>query len=190
MTILRSARELEQEHEVIQKIFAAMSVITNRIEQTRPADWTLVSNVGEFLREYADRFHHAKEEQSLFPVLENSGVPASGCPLAALRHEHEVGRGLVSELKNINMPAGDDAFRREQTISVLRKLVRLYVERMWKEDYLLIPMSDKLLSQGDDDTLVREFENVNATFGSATRQKFEKFAASLESHVVETGATT
>lgn len=190
MTALRSTQALGQEHEVIQRVVAAVSLTADRIEQSHTTDWTLVSNIGEFLREYADHLHHAKEERSLFPLLEARGVPASGCPLGALRHEHQAGRALVAELNGLAAAKGDDDPRREQLISALRSIVKLYVEHMWKEDYLLIPMSGKVLSTADDDTVVREFENINAAFGEAERRRFEDFAASLEQHIVEAGATT
>ncbi len=52
----------------------------------------------EFMRTYADRCHHGKEETYLFPALERSGVPLTGCPVGALRHEHQAGRALVGQL--------------------------------------------------------------------------------------------
>jgi len=46
----------------------------------------------------ADKCHHGKEEVHLFPFLEKRGVPARGCPMGALLHEHEQGRTLVTQL--------------------------------------------------------------------------------------------
>jgi AhpD family alkylhydroperoxidase len=189
VTTLQCARALEREHQVIQQAVAAASVMADRLEQSQPLNHAQLRDLAEFLHEYADRLHHEKEERLLFPLLEKRGVPASGCPLAALRHEHETGRALVSELSALAGTGGDDSGRREQVLSVLRRLVKLYIEHVWKEDYLLIPMSAKVLSAEDDAALAREFEAADVSFGSPEREKFESFAAGLEHEIVEAGTT-
>ena len=132
-----------------------------------------------FLRVFADQCHHAKEEKYLFPLLEARGVPPTGCPIGALKHEHEKGRALVDDLSNaIEEYAG----RRESVslIAALNGLVELYPNHIWKEDYLLIPMASKVLSASDHETLAKQFESVDAEIGPHIHEKFEEFAARLE----------
>ena len=44
-----------------------------------------LQQVVAFMRNYADKCHHGKEEAELFPFLERRGVPMRGCPIDARR---------------------------------------------------------------------------------------------------------
>jgi len=54
----------------------------------------------DFIRNFADGFHHAREETHLFPALEQIGIKNENGPLAFLRSEHTTERGLLSELEH------------------------------------------------------------------------------------------
>ncbi len=79
---------LEAEHHVIQKVVGAMAVLGQEVEAKT------LQGIVEFMRTFADKCHHGKEEIHLFPALERKGVPARGCPVGALLHEHQQGRAL------------------------------------------------------------------------------------------------
>ena len=54
------------------------------LERGERIDTVLVRQVVEFMREFADRCHHAKEERILFPEMVRKGVPEAGCPIGGL----------------------------------------------------------------------------------------------------------
>src|SRR3989337_494578 len=64
--------------------------------ETVPAD--SLSGLLEFFRLFADRCHHGKEEDLLFPLLEKKGLPRAGGPIGVMLHEHEQGRALVKQM--------------------------------------------------------------------------------------------
>jgi len=72
---------LEAEHRVIQKMVAGMSLLAERLEGGEPLDVSLLESIVAFLRTFADRCHHGKEETFLFPALIRRGVPSHGCPI-------------------------------------------------------------------------------------------------------------
>jgi hemerythrin-like domain-containing protein len=88
---------LEAEHRVIQKVVAAMAVLAERLDGGEDVDVPLLENVVEFLRIFADRCHHGKEETFLFPALIRRGVPSHGCPIGGLTMEHQKVRMMVGE---------------------------------------------------------------------------------------------
>lgn len=53
---------LEAEHRVIQKMVAGMSVLAERLEGGEQVDVSLLDRIVVFLRTFADRCHHGKEE--------------------------------------------------------------------------------------------------------------------------------
>jgi hemerythrin-like domain-containing protein len=118
---------LEAEHRVIQKVVAAMAVLAERLDGGEDLDVRLLENVVEFLRVFADRCHHGKEETFLFPALIRRGVPSHGCPIGGLTMEHQKGRVMVGEFADaIRGYAAGEPPARDNLVKSLRALVALY----------------------------------------------------------------
>ncbi|MFZ2628825.1 MAG: hemerythrin domain-containing protein, partial [Rugosibacter sp.] len=75
------------------------AVLDACLEKGEPIDVEMVRKIVHFMREFADKCHHGKEEQLLFPAMEKKGVPETGCPLGGLMGEHKKGRSLVTALE-------------------------------------------------------------------------------------------
>jgi hemerythrin-like domain-containing protein len=163
-----------------QKVVGVIALHVDAVETGKAPDIRLLAEIVEFLRVYADQYHHAKEEDLLFPALERNGVPAQGCPLGALKHEHVAGRALVTDLATIvtDSRAGVDVSR-QALVKCLQGLVALYPSHIWKEDYLLFPMTRKVLDDLEQSRLAAEFDSVDATFGPEKLRHFEEWADAL-----------
>jgi hemerythrin-like domain-containing protein len=175
---------LEAEHRVIQKVVAAMAVLAERLDGGEDVDVPLLENVVEFLRTFADRCHHGKEETFLFPALIRRGVPSHGCPIGGLTMEHQKGRVMVGELADaIRGYAAGEPPARDNLVKSLRALVALYPSHIWKEDYLLFPLAGKVLTPEDQQDLMHKFETVDRELGLDVREGFDKVATELERKV-------
>lgn len=171
---------LEAEHRVIQKIVGAMAVLAEGLGAGQAPPVETLRNIVAFMRTFADQCHHGKEEVHLFPFLEKRGVPARGCPVGALIHEHERGRALVAQLAQaIEASASGTASARDSVAETLRGLIELYPNHIWKEDYLLFPMSNKVLGAADQQQLIEKFAEVEATVGREVHQHFERIAEEI-----------
>ena len=145
---------LENEHRYIQKVVAAAATLADRLAEGFDLGIDMVQSIVEFMRIYADKCHHGKEEDLLFPALERKGVPMRGCPVEALMREHQMGRALVKGLAEVVDSYGKgDAAARDVLIKSLRGIVELYPNHIWKEDFLLFPMTNKVLSAEDQTNL-------------------------------------
>ncbi len=89
---------LEAEHHFIAKVVSAAGLLADKLEAGQSIEAQVFQNVVEFMRLYADKCHHGKEEDLLFPLLAERGVPLRGCPVDALPREHAMGRALVKGL--------------------------------------------------------------------------------------------
>src|SRR3989344_1479195 len=58
----------------------------------------------EFTANFAEPHHH-KEEEVLFPALEQKGIPKDGGPIGMMLMEHEMKRGYVKDLVAGNIEA-------------------------------------------------------------------------------------
>ncbi len=175
---------LEAEHRVIQKMVAGMSVLAERLEGGEQVDVSLLDRIVVFLRTFADRCHHGKEESLLFPALIRRGVPSHGCPIGGLTMEHQKGRVMVGELADaIPGYAAGEPLAREIVVKTLKALVAFYPNHIWKEDYLLFPLAGKVLTPEDQQELMEKFESVDRELGIGAHEAFDKVAAELERKV-------
>jgi hemerythrin-like domain-containing protein len=168
---------LEAEHRVIAKVIGAVPVLADRLDAGQAVDVDLLRALVEFMRTYADQCHHGKEEELLFPALGKRGVPLQGCPVGALTAEHARGRTLVNDLADaIDAHQNGDSGGRQTVIDALRGIAALYPNHIWKEDYLLFPMSNKVLNAEEQQLLSGEFEKVDERIGLGQHQRLEAFA--------------
>jgi len=178
---------LEDEHLIIAKVVGAAPVLADRLEAGQPMDVATIQGVVEFMRTFADKCHHGKEEQLLFPLLGKKGVPLQGCPIGALTMDHGKGRTLVKELAD-----GAETFQKgdpggiQAVIEALRGFAGLYPKHIWKEDYLLFPMTNKVLNQQEQQALYEQFEQVEETIGRDVHHRLEQFAERLAQQTRET----
>jgi hemerythrin-like domain-containing protein len=181
MTSNKPTKILEEEHHFIQKVVGAMAVLAETLEAGKEVEVKTLHEIVDFMRTFADKCHHGKEETHLFPALEKKGVPMRGCPLGILIAEHEKGRSLVSELaKAAEAHTTEIPLARESLVKSLRALTDLYPNHIWKEEYLAFPMADKILSAEEQDDLYEKFELVEKEIGLDVHQRFEQFAERLE----------
>jgi hemerythrin-like domain-containing protein len=180
----KATEALEREHRVIQKAVAIMAQVVDQLELRHAVKADLLGDLLHFMRVFSDKFHHGKEETYFFPYLESKGVPSTGCPLSALKTEHTRSRQLLDDLSSATATYIAEPERGRLTlVQVLQSLVVLHPAHIWKEDYLLFPMAEKILSQGDHELLLQQFETAEASLGSTAHQSFEALAEDLAQRI-------
>jgi hemerythrin-like domain-containing protein len=143
----------------------------------------------EFLRVYADKLHHGKEEALLFPKLVERGVPPGGCPIGGLNHEHEKGRALVRALaEQASAYSQDKPGAKDALLEAMRGIVDLYQNHIWKEDAMVFPMAGKVLTPADQKELSEKFAEVDRAIGFDVIARLEQLARSLAAHTTPTVA--
>ncbi len=180
MMIEKPTDILEKEHRVIERAVAAMMRAADDLEAGHEVDVKLLSSIVVFMRGYADRIHQGKEEADLFPLLVAKGIPSEGWPIAALMAEHRRGRALVGEFVHaLAAYARDSSSGRADLVQKLRELTDLYPDHIWKEDYLLFPMTNSVLSLGDQETLRKDFEAAEGALDAEIHRQFEQWTPDL-----------
>lgn len=173
-------RQMTIEHRNIEVVIQSLRDAVEALEMRRRLKAEELRSVVEFLRVYADQRHHLREETMLFPLLIKRGVPARGCPIGGLNHEHENGRSLVSaldaQITNYEKlrPEADKAL--QQT---LQEIIELYHHHLWMEDAMVFPMAETLISEEDDHDLIVKFADLDRAIGPETIARLEQFADSL-----------
>ena len=181
----RATDSLEREHRTIEKVLRVIGVLADELAEDRNIDSDILPDLCQFLRIYGHQCHHGKEESYLFPMLESHGVPEEGCPLGALRHEHERSRALTEKLEQASVEyAVNPKAGRPALAEVFSKLMQFYPAHIWKEEYLLFPLARKVLSLQDEVHLLEEFASVESDIFPHAHETYEQLATELEVRVV------
>lgn len=90
---------LSDEHQIILKVIDAVNTECSELEKGKTFDIGFFQKTIDFIKNYADKFHHAKEEDILFKaMLEN--VEHLHCnPIPVMLHEHDEGRTFVKGME-------------------------------------------------------------------------------------------
>ena len=147
---------LRNEHVLILRALDLLEAAAGRLETGQgPPDGWWEDALGWF-RGFADRNHHAKEEDLLFPAMIRAGVPSGGGPIDVMLEEHERGRALVRAMGG---PAGAAraAYAREYVA-----LLRAHID---KENDVLFPLADAVLTDDEQREMEHGFETVAAALG-------------------------
>src|SRR5512136_1599035 len=97
---------LRKEHEAILKMLDASEATAFKIDRGGTVAPETLEGLLEFLRLFADRCHHGKEEDLLFPKLGEKGFPPNAGPVAVMLHEHEQGRALIRTMTDAAAACG------------------------------------------------------------------------------------
>lgn len=161
---MRPTEILSGEHRVIETVLDVLERMAHDAFDRGVIDVPAANQVVEFLREFADRRHHGKEEARLFPAMEAAGLPPHQGPTAVMRHEHEVGRAevrrMAAALRDFEEAKGGaaDAFA-----FAARTFADLLREHIAKEDQVLFPMADRMLGSAAQTALLTAFEQFDRT---------------------------
>lgn len=170
---------LKQDHRVIEKVLAVLERLT-RDPRGAPLDkW---EKAIDFIRNFADKCHHLKEEKVLFPALERHGIPREGGPIGIMLMEHEEGRGYVRAMAEALVFAQEAPGNvRTTLVDNARAYLRLLKDHIRKEDEILFVMADEALTLEEQRKLVHEFEEHELKeIGPGIHEKYLHIAQELE----------
>lgn len=156
---MQSRGPLMIEHRLIERMITLIKQKLNRIETTSQVDPLFIDTVVDFIRIYADRTHHGKEEDILFRELSNKQMLDQDMQIMdELVDEHVLGRKTAKELVEANAQyrMGEKSAL-AVIVSKLKKLVDFYPKHIEKEDKIFFPAYMKYLSDEEDQLMLKEF---------------------------------
>jgi hemerythrin-like domain-containing protein len=165
--------DLRHEHEVILRALAVLERLGDRLASGRPVSHATVSELVQLLRTFADRCHHGKEEDHLFPAMRAKGA---GDALPVFLEEHEEGRRYLGTLAS-QAPGAERAAAARRYVGLLRA----HIER---EDEVLFPLADGLFTPEEHAALGRAYADVELrVVGSGVHNQLVATLARLEAAV-------
>jgi len=172
---------LVAEHELIERSMAVLGNCLDDLDQAAARPARLLRAL-DFLLEFGDRLHNQKEEQHLFPRMEERGIPRDAGPIGVMLREHQAERDLLRQLQALApklaaAPAAERADFRARALEYLR----IRAEHIWKENDILYKMALQVLSAQDQAELLAAFRALDLeTYGGKAREHFERMVAEQE----------
>ena len=147
------------EHRLIERMISVIKRVLAQIESTEKVDPLFVDTAADFIRMYADRTHHGKEEDILFRDLSKRPLSAEDQRVMnELIEEHVFGRQTIKKLveANASYRSGDESAVGEIAES-LRTLVQFYPRHIEKEDKIFFPAARAYFTEEEDQAMLAEF---------------------------------
>lgn len=158
---MKATQQLKDEHEGIKLMLKIMEKISIDLEMSKELDVVLYEKIIDFIKGFADKCHHGKEEDILFPAMVNHGIPKEGGPIAVMLHEHQLGRGHIKSLNNAFEEFKDGNKQAiKSIISSSMNYVELLRNHIEKENNILFIMADKVLDESEQSTIFDAFEKL------------------------------
>ena len=152
------------EHRLIEKMLAVIGDELKRIKSANKVNSLFIDSVVDFIKVYADRTHHGKEEDILFEELKEKPLTSEDREMMdELIKDHISGRLMTKALVQAN-----DRYRsgiKEAIKDIIEKLEALadfYPKHIEKEDKVFFPSVRKYFKENEEQSMLAEFREFDA----------------------------
>ena len=177
---IRAIDILVREHILIREFLDNLSMAVEKLQEKERLPRQFFEKAVTFAREFADRFHHFKEEYVMFGLLAQKKKGELDAKCESLRFQHERGRDHILKIANSiegyckgeDIPAITLLENMAAYISLLRKHIHT-------EDFILFPMIHEEVSKIENQALLEEFKREDEKFGDTFLENNRKLVQEL-----------
>lgn len=182
---MKATEILEQEHRIIEQVASACGVCAEVLRGGGRVPPAALESIVGFFRQYGDQYHR-QEEEMLLTMLREKGVASGSCPIAVIDYENQKRKVLLEQLSSAAAAyAKSDGKVNGAVIETLTALAEFFPDHIWKEDYVLLPMAEKLLSDEDQQILGGSLHLIESIKGAEARRALERLNGAIH-HCMET----
>lgn len=165
---------LKKDHRLIEKMVDVLEKASKKIDNNEDVSVAVLKNAADFIRNFADNYHHGKEEDLLFKKMEERGFPIEGGPLGVMLIEHDEGRGYARGMAEAaEKYATGDSSAKKTFAENARNYGELLVPHIQKEDNILYMMANNLIREDEQQELLKIFDLVEKEkLGDGGRQRY------------------
>lgn len=161
--------KLIDEHKLIKRLLALIPAISDKLDLLKLDNREWVLSIVDFIQNYADKFHHAKEEDILFAYFDSS-IDI----IQVMLNDHNSGRSYVKAM----LEAVDEQNTEKASVYLL-KYRELLTEHIKKEDEILYPWMDRNMDMSTVGKMYAQFMNVDNKMPDVP-QKYLKMVEEFE----------
>jgi hemerythrin-like domain-containing protein len=164
---MRTIDILVKEHELILEALDYLAAARDGLEKRRRPPRGFFEKAIEFAREFADRYHHFKEEYLLFGLLAQKQEGDFDVEIGALRYGHERGRKCINAMaESIDGYTNGDEIATTRLLENLAAYISILKRHIFTEDRVFFDLVEQELSENDDEVLLVQFQKGIETMDS------------------------
>jgi len=172
------SKDLRKDHDAILFGLTILEHMAELVRAESGYDVEDLKGMVDFFRTFADKCHHGKEEDILFPAMEDAGIPRGNGPIGVMLNEHEVGRKLI---KGLDSAITGDVVNKEEFANAADLYVELLRSHISKENNVLFPMGDRRIPVSRQRELQEEFDRFEKEFmGDGRHEEIHRFIEDME----------
>lgn len=162
--------KLMNEHQLILRFASLLEtrlVNADALAQSSNADrfWLDLKDISQFIKQYADDYHHAKEENVLFHFMSRPDILSHCNPISQMMYEHDMGRDYVKNL--ILAIEGRDVKGAQNNGLGWVQLLRAHI---YKEDNILYRMAEQAIPENTKQDIQSEYDVIEKERNSTELQ--------------------
>ena len=174
-------QRLKDEHQLILRMLALLEKNALLTREGSFHDYRFYLDGVDFIRNYADRFHHAKEEDILFEALIENGMPRANSPIAAMLMEHDQGRAFVRGMEEAATRAlNGEAGQEEAIVANALGYLELLREHISKEDDILYPLAERVIPVEMRERIVKGYQRAEEQAAKGLEEHYRAVVAGYE----------
>lgn len=167
-----ASEDLISEHEGILFGMEILDVMVKRVKHSGETDIKDIDDMIEFIRLFADKCHHGKEEELMFPAIEEAGMPNERSLIDHLLEEHIQGRQCIGEMA---ASVSSGALQADRFIEAAANYIDLIREHIQEENTILFPMANEILPFDKQQQLLDQFEAFEEeVMGKGTHERLHE----------------
>ena len=176
-----------EEHRLIKRMLMVVRKFSIKVLNHEEVDYNDFNSVIDFVRNYADKHHHNKEEAILFKKMsEVLGERIEKGPIMGMLVEHDLGRLFMVNLETalVKFKAGDSDSRVDIIANAIAytDLLNRHID---KENTAIYAFAQKRLSKEQlEDIDAKCFDVENQATKNNLQDKYIKLLSALESKLV------
>lgn len=170
---------MSEEHNLILDVLEALEIETTRLEQGGNINIDFCRNFIDFVKVYADSFHHIKEEDILFKVVRKHEFTKDNIAVKDLLSQHNLGRTYIEQLK----VAVENHNKSDYLINA-KAYCDLMTRHIDLEDNVLFPLIEAALPEDIQEQIITDFvKSDEEKFPKKLKEKYFSVACSLRKQV-------
>lgn len=178
---MKPTDQLKEEHKAIRVMLNVLGKMCQKLEAGEQVSPEHLEQALDFFKGFADKCHHFKEENLLFPAMEAVGFTKDAGPIYVMLLEHASGR---NHIKQMSEGIAQYKFDVQQSIPTIVEAAKGYIQLLTahidKEDNILFPMADSRLLESKQGELEKEFDRVESeVIGVGKHEEYHQMIKNL-----------
>lgn len=175
----RSMKVLFDEHEIIANAIDTARQARSLIGKEDAAYEKLIHQLIGFFRNYADKYHHFKEEEILFPEMAKRNDLLADGVIKEMFENHEDFREMI---RNIEKALNEKKYSEAQ--QQLEKYTEALLDHIAVENDEVFQTAESIFSEEELEKIFFRFEDCDRDLGNAKKEELKELADTLRKNLL------